>query len=277
MATALIATMGDNCIDVYLGSCARSAVGGNALNVAVALSRRGTPAEYVGEVGNDENGRRVLDAATSVGVGVSRVRTIAGSTWRAFIAVGERGVARVDHEDPGACGPYTPTERDIEFLAGFNHVHMANLADPVAVIEALHKRGVSTSYDYGTASSWGDAGLPRIVFASSDGDDAQARGIERARAASAHGAELVIVTLGAGGSVAVDRHRVHVQPAQAIAPVDTLGAGDSYIAAFLASHLARAPLEVAMRVAGDAASETCLHWAAWPQDAVPVPSSGATQ
>ena len=270
MAMTRIATMGDNCIDVYVGAPARSAVGGNALNVAVALARRGLPAAYVGEVGDDENGRRVLESAAGVGVGMDRVRVIAGATWMAYIVVGQGGVARVDHEEPGACGPYAPTAQDIEFLAGFDHVHMANLSDPASVIDALHERGVSTSYDYGKAASWGTASLPRVVFASSDGDDAHGRSVKAARDACARGAGLVVVTLGAFGSVAVDRHRVHAQPPQAITPVDTLGAGDSYIAAFLASHLAGASLETAMRIASDAASETCLHWAAWPQAAQPV-------
>jgi fructoselysine 6-kinase len=81
---------------------------------------------------------------------------------------------------------------------------------------------------------------------------------------------LVIVTLGDAGSVAFDGQRVHVQPPQTIVPVDTLGAGDSYIAAFLASRLAGASLEAAMAAASAAASATCLHWAAWPQPAQPI-------
>lgn len=272
MAQTRVAAVGDNCIDVYLGRDARSAVGGNALNVAVSLARLGISADYMGEIGDDPSGRRVLVAAADAGVGVGRVHVVPGATWQAFILVGEAGVARVDHEDPGACGPYAVSEDEIAFLSSFDHVHMANLADPAAVIDALDAQGVSTSYDYGKAATWGSEGLPRIVFASADGPDAQPRSIETARHACARGADLVIVTLGGAGSVAFDGQRVHVQPAQAITPVDTLGAGDSYIAAFLASRLGGASLDAAMATASAAASATCLHWAAWPQPAQPVPT-----
>jgi fructoselysine 6-kinase len=267
-----IAVVGDSCIDVYAG-LGRSAVGGNALNVAVGLATRGLTVEYIGEVGNDEAGRRVLDAAQGAGVGTARVHMEPGSTWKAYISVRGAGAARVEHEAPGAGGPYWLRDGELEVLEDFDHVHMANLADPAAVIAELHALGVSTSYDYG---KWArpETVAPDIVFASAEEPGAMARAEEMAGAARAHGARLVVVTLGAGGSVGFGEDGRHRLSAQRLVPVDTLGAGDSYIAAFLASHLAGASLEQAMRTAGAAASATCLHWAAWPQPGLPTLSGG---
>lgn len=271
---ARVACVGDNCIDVYLGPDARSAVGGNALNVAIGVAQAGLGSEYIGEVGDDDEGRRVLAAAGGAGVEVGRVHVVPGPTWVSYITIGDGGAARVEQEDPGACGPYAHRVGEVALLATFDHVHMANLADPSALIGALDDGGTSTSYDYGrSAGSWGRR-LPRIVFASADGNDALERSVAMAREACASGARLAIVMRGAAGSVAFDGRRVHVQPPQTIAPVDTLGAGDRYIAEFLAHHLTGSPLETAMRKAGVAASATCLHWAAWPQAGVPVPAGG---
>ena len=263
-----VAVVGDNCIDVYVDGSPRSAVGGNALNVAVGLTRQEVQTEYVGEVGNDADGRRVLAAATEAGVGVERVHVVQGATWTAFIRLAPGGAAYVDHEDPGACGPYVARMDEVDFLAGFDHVHMANLETTGHLIRALRTRGVSTSYDYGKSIDFAAQDVPDVVFASCDGDRALERGTEIANEARRRGADLAVVTLGASGSIALDSRRMHREAARPIEPLDTLGAGDSYIAAFLAKWRTGESIADAMRAASDAASETCLHWAGWPQPLV---------
>lgn len=265
-----VAVVGDNCIDVYIDGSPRSAVGGNSLNVAVGLTRQGVQTAYIGEVGDDADGRRVLAAAIEAGVGVERVHVVQGATWTAFIKLAAGGAAYVDHEDPGACGPYVARMDELDFLAGFDHVHMANLAATGHLIRDLRTRGVSTSYDFGKSSDFAAQDVPGIVFASCDGDQARERGTQMALEARRCGADLAVVTLGAGGSIALEGDRQHWEPAKPIEPVDTLGAGDSYIATFLARRLAGESIEGAMRAASDAASATCLHWAGWPQPVVQV-------
>jgi len=265
-----VAVVGDNCIDVYVDGSPRSAVGGNALNVAVGLTRQEVQTAYVGEVGNDADGRRVLAAASEAGVGVERVHVVQGATWTAFIRLSPGGAAYVDHEDPGACGPYAARMDELDFLAGFDHVHMANLETTGHLIRDLRTRGISTSYDYGKSSDFAAQDAPGIVFASCDGDQARENGIQMAQEALRCGADLAVVTLGAGGSIALEGEREHWESARPIEPVDTLGAGDSYIATFLARRLAGESIDGAMRAASDAASATCLHWAGWPQPAMRV-------
>lgn len=265
-----VASVGDNCIDVYGPGV--SAVGGNALNVAVGLIRPGVRASYVGEVGSDDAGRRVLTAASTIGIDVERVHVVEGSTWVAHITVGDDGVARLAWEEPGACGPYVVREDELDFLTALDHVHMANLADRSVVIAALRRAGVSTSYDYGHSWPAEDEALPRIVFGSVDGPGAAEAGRDLARSTHERGADLVVAMLGAAGSLAADGRELVTQPARPIQPVDTLGAGDRYIAEFLANFLDHVPLSHSMVRAGDVASEACMHWASWPQRP-PGPSS----
>ena len=60
-------------------------------------------------------------------------------------------------------------------------------------------------------------------------------------------------------------------------PVDTCGAGDSYIAAFLGAGLGGAGLERCMRAGGRAATVTCLSLSALPiDDHSPKKSSSKT-
>jgi ribokinase len=69
-----------------------------------------------------------------------------------------------------------------------------------------------------------------------------------AQALLGRGLECVVVTLGAEGAVAWPRHGTPIrQPAFKIAPVDTLGAGDAFAAAFITALLDAAPLAECLR------------------------------
>jgi len=52
-----IASVGDNCVDIYTSGGLY--VGGNAVNLAVAVRRSGVNCSYVGMVGDDANGREI--------------------------------------------------------------------------------------------------------------------------------------------------------------------------------------------------------------------------
>ena len=77
-----------------------------------------------------------------------------------------------------------------------------------------------------------DALLPYLDYAffSYDRDDDYIR--EFMRRTKAKGAGCVIAMLGEHGSLAYDGQRFYHQPAENVPVVNTVGAGDSYIAAF---------------------------------------------
>lgn len=260
-----VAVVGDNCIDVYVDPPGRSAVGGNALNVAVNLGLLGIGCRYFSVVGDDAGAERVRGALDCAGVDCRGLRVCHGRTWVAYIRVQPGGIAVVEREEFGVGGPYSPTREDLNALEGYEHVHLANLAEPANVLTTLARAGISTSYDFGSVA---DGGYPTptdvAFFSSVEADEDRAAAI--ARRAFDCGARLAVVTMGAAGSLAFDGEHVFLVPAEPIDPVDTLGAGDSYIATFLSGCLTGISLEVAMNAASRAASRTCLHRASWPQD-----------
>jgi fructoselysine 6-kinase len=77
---------------------------------------------------------------------------------------------------------------------------------------------------------------------------------------------LTIVTMGPSGAIAADARQTARVPAVATEIVDTTGAGDSFIAGFLAASASGDDLPAALRAAAEWAAVTCGHLGGWPQE-----------
>ncbi len=265
-----VATIGDNCIDLYIPPIGRAGVGGQALNVAVHWRRLGMTTEYLGAVGDDEDGATVVRALRAAGVISDRVRVLPGGTGITHFAISSEGERQILHEDLGVCADYSPTPEDLRHLVGADYVHCAQLSDFRTPAEELSRRGVRVSYDFSVATETEGLEAFDTVFYSIDPDDDDTEAVDVAERAVRGGAGLAVVTRGASGSLAFDGHELHRAPATPAVPVvDTCGAGDTFAATLLAGRLDGAPLEASLREASVAASKTLLHLGAWPQDLEP--------
>ena len=77
------------------------------------------------------------------------------------------------------------------------------------------------------------------------------------------GPELVIATRGGRGSLAFDGTEFYTADVVPCPVVDTLGAGDSYIAGFLAAWLSRQPVPIRMTAGAKNAAVTIGYTGAW--------------
>lgn len=253
-----IATVGDNCIDRYLPPVDRELVGGNAVNVAVNLRRLGHRTSYFGAVGDDTEGMRVQAVLSHIGVDLASLRTVAaGRTSLTVIATGADGDRHFVHEDFGVCRGYRPDAEELARLKTMRHVHIGWLDDEGATKRALAQAGISVSQDLSVnaePASISPADLT-IAFMSCDGDDAQAHDL--ARAVMAQGARLAVILRGARGSLALAGGDVSTGAALPVAVSDTTGAGDSFIAGFLAAHLAGKSIGACLASGHQEAASTC--------------------
>jgi fructoselysine 6-kinase len=173
-------------------------------------------------------------------------------------------------EDFGVCRGYRPNTGEVELLRRMRHVHIGWLDDGGELKRTLAAAGVSVSQDLsvnGAAESLRPDGLS-IAFASAEGSR------ERAKTLIDHlllaGAEVAVVTCGAFGSLASDgvRHaEADVRPTEV---VDTLGAGDTFIAGFIAAYLRGYSLAACLEQGRGAAASTCAHLGGFPQVPVPI-------
>lgn len=267
MKSFRFAAVGDNCIDRFRPPVAKALVGGNAVNVAVQLALLGHASFYFGAIGPDEAGRHTRLLIGQNGVDVTHLRESPGITAYTDIETLPSGDRVFRHEDFGVCAGYRPDAAETAVLATMDHVHIGWMDDGGALRRTLAAAGVSVSQDISVNADpahLGTEGLS-IAFASAGDDDGACEALLERLA----GVPLAVVTRGGQGSVAKSgeaRFETGIRPVEV---VDTTGAGDSFIAGFLAARIAGLPLPACLEAGRDRAALTCTHVGGFPQ--VPMP------
>lgn len=268
MGSFRFAAVGDNCIDRFRPPVGQSLVGGNAVNVAVQLARLGQAAFYFGAVGEDADGRRTLDLLAENGVRLDHAGMRPGLTAYTDIEVLPSGDRIIAYEDFGVCAGYRPLPAEIDVLKTMDHVHIGWLNDGGALRRALSAAGVSVSQDISVNADPGNLGIDGLSVAFGSAGDGDADGLLQRLLDG--GARTAVVTRGEKGSAATDggtRAETGIRPVEI---VDTTGAGDSFIAGFLAAFLGRAPLQRCLEAGRDHAALTCTHVGGFPQRPLPL-------
>ncbi len=259
------AVVGDNCIDRYLPPIGQSYVGGNAINVAVQLSRRARRVGYFGAVGNDSKGRRILRALAGNGVDVANVQVKPGATAHTNIKVDEIGEHIIAYENFGVCAGYRPSKLDMDRILSAGHVHIGWLADGGALRRALVAKGVRASQDVSVNADRENLGVDglEVAFVSAGADRLCAAGLIRGLLAA--GTKLAVATCGPLGCAASDGATTAETSSCAVDIVDTTGAGDSFIAGFLSAYFRSADLTACLEEGRDAAAIACTHFGGFSQ------------
>jgi fructoselysine 6-kinase len=262
--------LGDCCIDAYLPPIGRGFAGGSAANAAVAASAGGLSSACAGSVGSDPAGEAVIRLLAGRNVDTSHLIPHPGPTRRVPIRITPQG-HQFDHELMPPRRPFQPSNEMLAFARRVAMVHLNWLDDPLQAVPTLSAPGgPRLALDYGQHSPAAllDATLPAVevaFFALPAGRAAEAEAL--ASAAGARGPRLVIVTLGEAGSLAWDGGPFARHPARTLAGsrlVDSLGAGDAFIGAFLAVYLHGKGLEDCLAAATDSAAITCADFGGWP-------------
>lgn len=259
-----IATVGDNCMDVY-ENIGKAYPGGNPVNVAVYIVRMGGEAAYTGIVGDDDYGKLMVKAIADKGVDVSHVRTEAGSTAVTHVQLvdGERVMGEYDE---GVMANFSLRPEDIDFLGNHRLVVSALWGNAQGYFGKIRAKGAKIAYDAATRP-WDPAAqeaMPNVsyLFFSDDrGDMPETR--ENMKKLQALGPELVVMTMGEKGSLAYDGERFFCGEIVPCEVVDTMGAGDSYIAGFLLGISMDRSIPECMRMGAENSAVTIGYYGAW--------------
>jgi sugar/nucleoside kinase (ribokinase family) len=240
--------------------------GGAPANVLVCLAKLGDSTAFLGKVGDDAPGRFLVETlkAHRVDVGGLRVDPTVPTTL-AFVELDAEGGRTFEfRRDPGADTALAPADVDAARIADSRIFHFGSLsltheparsATLLALSEA-RKHGLTVSYDPNLRPAlWRDLDEARTQISSVlkyadvlklSGDElAFLTGQDDPELASLalqerHGVPLVLVTLGRDGCLWRLRRAMGRQPAFSGLPVvDTTGAGDAFLGAFLHAMVAR--------------------------------------
>lgn len=259
-----IACVGDSCVDRY-EQLGQVFPGGNPVNYAVYTQRLGGSASFVGAVGSDAEGELLLNALRGKNVDVSHVQVLPGKTPVSHVTM-EDGNRVFTAYEPGVMPSFSLREEDYAFLAQHDIVVTAPWGCAETALPRLRALGLTVAYDCADLpfEPAPQLALPHTDIAFFSDDTAELRSVKRTiRRLASLGPRIVVAMRGAKGSLAFDGRRYYTQGAIDCPVVDTLGAGDSYIAGFLFARLQGLDMQECMRVGAENSAVTIGYTGAW--------------
>jgi ribokinase len=271
--------------ETVLGSAAVIAPGGKGANQAVAAARLGGTVRMIGCTGDDEFGRMARSALEAEGVDIGGVRAVPGSaTGLALITVDAAG-ENVITVAPGANGQVGDAETAAA-LSGAPDLLVLSAEIPAGVLAAAlagaRAAGVTCLLNLapappgasGLLAGAGEAGW--LVVNESEAAAILGHAVARLTEAAAAARELhdfgarhAVVTAGPDGAALAGPAGDELVPGLVVDSVDSVGAGDAFVAALAAALAAGVPPGAAVRAACAAGATATTRRGT--QDALPRP------
>lgn len=247
--------------------------GGSVVNVAVFAKKNGAEkAGYLGIVGNDEEGMHILDSLKKEQVDTKRTRIVSGSTGEAVVTLNKEGdrvfIGTNQEKRVQSLVSLRLNQEDITYINQFDVIH-STISINYGMEEELKKlSGKIISFDFSSKEYWTEHDLqtvcPYLTYAFFSGSDLKTDEI-KTLIGKVHqlGVKVVGVTRGDKPAIFSESGALFVQPPLEIKAIDTMGAGDSFIAAFLTNYTQTKNMKQALCAAAEFAAETCKHYGAF--------------
>lgn len=245
-----VLVVGEALVDVVRRADGRvdESPGGSPANVALALGRLGQEVALVTRLGADEHGERVRGWLR--GSGVEVVASVGARTATATASLDASGSATYEFDldwSLAGMGSELPASASIVHAGSIAALLDPGASDVARLVRAMRETALVT-YDpnvrpallpdredaRGRIEEW--VALADVVKASEEDLEWLYPGadpVEAAAAWLAAGPAVVVVTLGGGGAVAVTRADAVRVAAVRVDVVDTVGAGDTFMAALI--------------------------------------------
>ena len=270
-----VIALGDNVIDYYrnTGECFP---GGNAVNVAVHAARQGAEAEYLGNLGTDAYAEVIVRALDEFHVAHSHCPVLVGKTTKVCnydVTDGERSFVSVV-TGPDWAGPIQLSEEELRYLSGADLIACSCNAKMPEQMRRVQELPPVFVYDFGEKEKYRTeeyydqvcGHIDLAMFSCSPMGEEEFR--EFCRPLHGRGVVHVLATIGAEGQLLSAGGRIVKKDVQKIVPSDTMGAGDSFLAAFLNTllqfgwqknrQMPEKALSAAVQAGQKASAENCM-------------------
>ncbi|MEV4199315.1 sugar kinase [Micromonospora globbae] len=241
----------------------RLGIGGSETNVAIGVRRLGAQAAWIGRVGQDEFGDLIVRELRAETVEAHVIRDAAPTGFMIKTRRTPDHVRVLYYRKGSAGSRLVPDDIDGSVIPSADILHITGITPALgpgpaaavrAAVELAAAAGVLVSFDVNfRASLWDSAQAARelrdlvqradLVFAGEQEawlfvDQAPAR--QTAVAMSRLGPSQVIIKYGRAGVVGLIDGDIYTAPAHVVSTVDPVGAGDAFVAGYLAELLAGA-------------------------------------
>lgn len=231
---------GDNVADVYLHTRTRYP-GGNSVNFAVYAKQLGIPSAYLGAFGNDEIAAFIRQELTSIGIDLSRCLQREGENGYAEVNLVDGDRVFVGGNKGGISTQLPPvlSKDDLTYMKDFALIHSGCYANVESELPKLRRLDALVAYDFSEESKFRTDDYlgrvcPHIDFALFSGGHLTEEEITQlASRVRAYGVDAILVTRGSRGPLFFCGGETYAGTVEYVEPVDTMGAGDSYLTAFL--------------------------------------------
>ncbi len=255
-------TVGDNVVDCYLEE-KQYYPGGNAVNVAVNAKRSGTEqVSYIGIFGNDNKAHHIKNCLQQEKIDFSRSRNVYAPSAQPSVTLDKDG-DRMFIPGPKNSSQHLfklkLTTEDLEFISGFDVCHTScysSLEDELSKI--AENCQISFDFSENTNINYIKKIAPYINYAFFSGSHLLDKEIKSLQTICHDcGTEIVGITLGSRGATFSRNHQHYRQTIKKVNVIDTMGAGDSFIAGFLTSYTKKKDIQQALDFAAERAAVTC--------------------
>jgi sugar/nucleoside kinase (ribokinase family) len=249
----------------------RFAGGGQGANVAAWLAALGTDVVLLARVGDDVAGREAVAELSARGIDV-RAEVDGELATGSCVVVVEPGGERTMLPDPGANdAPVAVPDGllgpgDHLHLAGYSLLRRGSAPGALAALGAARSAGATTSLDPSSAALLGRASFAGVHVDLVRCNEAELRALtggEDPEALLALAGE-VVVTHGEGGATWTDGAEAHAVPSEPAAVVDTVGAGDAFVAGLLSARARGAGPREALSAGCHTAARAVTAWGGRP-------------
>ncbi|WP_349667455.1 PfkB family carbohydrate kinase [Lacrimispora sp.] len=224
--------MSDNCIDVYY-KLDRYYLTGNSIDFAFNYKALGGDVTEMTILGNDVFAKALEERLKERDIPLRVLKRVDRPTGMATMDLVD-GDKKHLHFEGNAMEEIDLTESDLEFVKQFDIVYSERWTKVWRYIKELKQPGQIWIYDFSKRmeEEKNDIILPYLDYAfySYEKNDEYIR--EFMIKTREKGAKVVVAMLGEEGSLAYDGKEWYKQEAEHVTVINTVGAGDSFIAAF---------------------------------------------
>ncbi|MFB6468412.1 fructoselysine 6-kinase [Cytobacillus sp. Hz8] len=260
-----VAVIGDNCVDYY-SNLGCYYLTGNIVDTGINLAHLGVPTSIITTVADDEYGKDMFQCFKDQGLDTSHVRIAHGNTAITYMQLNEKERIHGDYVE-GVLEDMVFHTEDVKFAATHDLSHSAFWGKADGVLPDIKSINPDTLISFDFADRLKSQlvknldGVVDIGFFSYQEKDEKI--IQFLKERIQNGMKLGVATLGERGSIALSRDQIYEAGIVKAEVVNTVGAGDSFIAGFLAEFLNSGDIKQSLKKGAEVAAHIISIFEPW--------------